>query len=272
MAPSLDVITLAPPAVTDPRPLVFVHGALHGAWCWEDNFMPYFRDRGFTTIAFSLRSHGASTGDKHIRSIRISDYVQDLRSVVDGLAHPPVLIAHSMGGFVVQKFLESRAASEPTIPLAILISSVPPNGVIGFSARMLRDHPLRFLQAVVTLKLSPMFNTPQLFRDAFMSKSLPLSEVRRHQERCGEESFAAFLDLLVMDLPKPKNVTTPIVVIGGARDVAISASESKRTARAYNTEAKIFDIAHDMMLEPNWEEVAQYILDELSRTAPGVTS
>ena len=39
--------------------------------------------------------------------------------------------------------------------------------------------------------------------------------------------------------------------------------EIEDTARAYNTDAEIFPMAHDMMLENGWEDVAQRILEWL---------
>jgi pimeloyl-ACP methyl ester carboxylesterase len=52
--------------VTQRSPILFVHGAWHGAWCWE-NFLPYFADRGYGAYAVSLRGHGASQGRDRIR-------------------------------------------------------------------------------------------------------------------------------------------------------------------------------------------------------------
>lgn len=41
-------------------PVVLVHGAWHGAWCWEKNFLDYFPARGWETHAFSFRGHGTA--------------------------------------------------------------------------------------------------------------------------------------------------------------------------------------------------------------------
>jgi len=43
-----------------PVPLLFVHGAWHAAWCWDEHFLGFFADRGFRAVAVSLRGHGAS--------------------------------------------------------------------------------------------------------------------------------------------------------------------------------------------------------------------
>ncbi|MGB2811055.1 MAG: alpha/beta fold hydrolase, partial [Mycobacterium sp.] len=48
----------------------------------------------------------------------IADYVEDVKSVADDLPTRPVVIGHSMGGLVVQKYLESNAA-----PAGVLMAS-----------------------------------------------------------------------------------------------------------------------------------------------------
>ena len=44
------------------------------------------------------------------RKCSIADYVDDVASVADTLQARPAMIGHSMGGFVVQKYLESHEA------------------------------------------------------------------------------------------------------------------------------------------------------------------
>lgn len=35
-------------------PLVFVHGSFHAAWCWAENWLPFFSQRGYDCYALSL--------------------------------------------------------------------------------------------------------------------------------------------------------------------------------------------------------------------------
>jgi len=59
-------------------------------------------------------------------------------------------------------------------------------------------------------------------------------------------------------------VRSPIHVIGAAEDAIVTGYELKATARAYRTEAMVFDnVAHDMMLDPNWRVVADGIIRRL---------
>ena len=68
------------------------------------------------------------------------------------------------------------------------------------------------------------------------------------------------MDGLVLNLPRPKRVSTPLLVLGAQDDRAHTAKEIRATARAYHTEAEFFpNMGHDMMLEPGWAAVAERI-------------
>ncbi|WP_290648164.1 alpha/beta hydrolase, partial [Aquisalimonas sp.] len=139
--PKLEVIH-RPPSTTRRRgvpPLLFVHGAYAGAWCWDEHFLPWFAAHGFDAYALSLRGHGASQGGEQLQQSSIRDYVADLRHVVEGMETPPVLIGHSMGGMVVQKYLEQFPASA-----AVLMASVPPGGLGSSIMRLATADPLVF--------------------------------------------------------------------------------------------------------------------------------
>jgi pimeloyl-ACP methyl ester carboxylesterase len=81
---------------------------------------------GYAAYAVSLSGHGGSPGRKQLDSFSILDYARDVASVVAALPAPPVLIGHSMGGFVVQKYLEEYQA-----PGAVLMCAVPPQGLMA---------------------------------------------------------------------------------------------------------------------------------------------
>ncbi|MCK7510983.1 MAG: lysophospholipase [Desulfobacterales bacterium] len=88
-------------------PILFIHGAWHGAWCWEEYFLPYFASKGYDAYALSLRGHGNSEGREGLRWWSISDYVDDVSQIVGQIHKIPILVGHSMGGLIVQKYLQS---------------------------------------------------------------------------------------------------------------------------------------------------------------------
>ena len=61
MSPELEIFRRSPTGKPKSKhPLVFVHGAYTGAWCWNEHFLTWFADRGFETVAFSLAEVAAA--------------------------------------------------------------------------------------------------------------------------------------------------------------------------------------------------------------------
>ena len=203
----------------------------------------------------SLRGHGASPTSKPVPSVSIADYVDDVRSVTDHLPAAPVLIGHSLGGFVVQKYLESQQA-----PVAVLLASAPPHGLCRFMLRSARRHPWLMAKATVTGNSVQMINTPARAREAFFSADAAEADIARWASRFQEESPRALLDTMLVHRVKPQRISTPLLVLGAGLDRLVTTKEVHATARAYRTEAEIFaGMGHDMMLEPGWSAVAERI-------------
>lgn len=241
-------------------PILFVHGMWHAAWCWAEHFLPYFAQHGYVSYALSLRGHGGSEGRERLRWTSLADYVSDVTQVVGGMDRPPVVVGHSMGGMVVQKYLESNRA-----PAAVLLASAPPQGVVAATVRVASRHPLAFLKANLTMSMYPLVKTPQLAREALFSAGMSEEKVRNYHARLQDESYRAYLDMMGLSLPRPKRVKTPLLALGAAEDSIFSPGEVEATARAYGTRAEVFpNMAHDMMLEDGWQTVTERILGWLN--------
>jgi pimeloyl-ACP methyl ester carboxylesterase len=251
----LEVIDKGAVSESHPAPLLFVHGAWHAAWCWDENFLSFFADKGYRAVALSFRGHGDSPTDKPLRICSVADYVEDVSSVADTLPTSPVVIGHSMGGLIVQKYLEKHAA-----PAGVLMTSIPPRGNLGNALRWIRQRPTHFAKMTFTGKALPYINPPQLARERFFSSHTPEDDVRKYAARLQEDSSRIGIDCLLLRLPRPTRVTTPLLVLGAEEDTAHTRKEILATARAYGTEAEFFpDMGHNMMLEPGWAAVAERI-------------
>jgi len=239
-----------------PVPLLFVHGAWHGAWCWDEHFLDFFADRGYACHALSLRGHGASPGRDRLRWTRIREYVSDIAETAAQLPTPPILIGHSMGGFAVQKYLERHTAAG-----AVLVAAVPPTGVLRVTLYVARRHPVLLAKVNATMRLGPLVGTPELARDLLFSACTPDEQVNTYQQRLQDESYLAFLDMLALDLVKSKHVDrVPMLVLGAEHDAVVTQRQIRRTAAVYGAEAEILPgLGHDVMLEPGWQAVAERI-------------
>jgi pimeloyl-ACP methyl ester carboxylesterase len=87
--------------------ILFVHGAGHAAWCWRDHFTGWFEALGYTVAAPDLPHHGDLNRDG-LKFTPLSAYVDAVAQEAVRLEPPLILIGHSMGGFIIQKYLECR--------------------------------------------------------------------------------------------------------------------------------------------------------------------
>jgi len=252
----LEMIALEPQSDERPTPILFVHGMWCAAWCWNEHFMPYFAERGYTCFAPSLRGHGSSEGRERLLWTSLADYVADIDQAVEEIGMAPILIGHSMGGVIVQKALENIRSSA-----AILLASGPPKGLLAATLRTARRYPAVTAQAVLRLDLRHIISTRDRFRESLFSDRLSDDKLGEYHERMQAESFRAYLDMIGFDLPQPQKVRTPMLVLGAIEDRMIAQSEVIATAMAYHTSAEFFPaIGHAMMLDVGWETVAERMI------------
>lgn len=239
------------------RPLLFVHGAFTGAWCWDEYFLTYFAAHGYRAHAVSLRGHGRSCGRDDLARASLRDYVADLTSAVSRLPDVPVLIGHSMGGMVVQQYLEDSSA-----PGAVLMASVPPQGLALCSGWLALADPWLFQQMSMLTMFGPAFGNRDVLRRAVFSPEMPEHLVDRYHARCQGESRRVVADMSGWDLPlRPLPMSMPLLVLGAERDLLMPPGMVHATARRHGRTAEIFPgMAHAMMLEAGWEGVARRIL------------
>ncbi|MFZ1162896.1 alpha/beta hydrolase [Mycobacterium sp.] len=251
----LELIDKGSATEVHPVPLLFVHGGWHGAWCWDEHFLDFFADRGFRAVAVSLRGHGNSATTKALNACSIRDYADDVHTVADRLGGSPVVVGHSMGGYVVQKYLENNE-----VPAGVLMASAPPQGSTSASLRMMRRHPWAVLKTNTFGETHDVVRTPRLARAHLFCRHTPQDIVDSCAERLQPESILAMKQMLSKRRIRPDRVLTPLLVLGAAEDGAFTSDEVAATAGAYHTQADfISGMGHNMMLEPGWRAVAEKI-------------
>lgn len=239
-------------------PILFLHGAWHGAWCWQKHFMPYFAQHGYETYAMSLRGHGNSPKDKAINAHSMGDYVHDLKQVVDSMERPPIIVAHSLGGFILQKYLEKYTCAG-----GVLLASVPPQGVLRFSLKLIFTKHYA-ISNLLRLNLGGLVTKNRRTRWAFFSDDLPEEAVSEYTSLMNGESFKAFLSLLVPRIKLNYHTKIPLFVLGAENDQIFTVKENHQTAKKYKAPVKIIQgMAHDMMLDTQHQQAADVILEWL---------
>ncbi len=261
---SLEVLQCQPAEPTGRLPVLFVHGTNCGAWVWQEHFLPYFASQGYAAYALSLSGHGGSHRREDLNWLGLSDYVRDLADVAARITPRPVLIGHSLGGLVVQKFIQSQK-----VPGAVLMASVPPSGLGPVAWRMGLIEPF-FLQRV-TLVQSLFDQAPGAFEtvsEMLYSDDMPQAAIRAYFDRWQPESKRIVTDIMWQPLPFfPKRLGFPVRVVAAEKDRLVDALAARETARYYHTDVEMVPgIAHAMMLEPRWRDVADRILAWLDRS------
>ena len=74
----LELIHQHPQKMKFKHPLLFLHGAFSGAWCWKENYLDYFASQGFECLALSLRGHGESKSHMPLDRLSLRDYQENI--------------------------------------------------------------------------------------------------------------------------------------------------------------------------------------------------
>ncbi len=99
--------------------IALVHGAYHGAWCWE-RLRPELERRGHRVVTMDLPTPDPQQG--------AADYAGAVEAALDAMpnpAGPPVLVGHSMAGLVIPIVATHR----PVHRLVFLTAFLPRPGV-----------------------------------------------------------------------------------------------------------------------------------------------
>lgn len=250
--PELDVIEKHPNEATQ-RPILFVHGANMSAWCWNEHFMSFFTELGHPTYAVSLRSHGNSDGHETVSTNSIADYVNDVKRVINKIGEEPILVGHSLGGLIIQKYIEKK-----TVPACILLAPVPEKGLLPSLMDLALYNPAFYTQ----LNLLQLFGTPftpiDLTRKSIFSGKVSDEIVIRYCAHMQPESPRALLDSLWLGLPSKQNpFDIPMLILGADEDAFFRPDHIEETAEAFKADYEnMMDTSHAMMLDSHWKQSA----------------
>jgi pimeloyl-ACP methyl ester carboxylesterase len=250
----LEVRQILPEGETDKPPLLFVHGAWHGAWCFAEHWMPEAAARGWPCYGVSLTGHGDSGGGEVLTLSWLGQYEDDIVATIDALPDAPVLIGHSMGGLLTQRV----AASDPRVRAAVLVASVPPGHHLGALPLLARHDPIGLARIVV--------GAPPRFRPrTFYGSATDEATASRHTARMTRESLLATHQLV---LPRrPRVPSCPTLVLGGGDDRLVSPNAVLRTARTMGTRPHMFrGMGHNLMLDDDWRAPLELTLEWLETT------
>ncbi len=230
---------------------MLLHGSAHGAWCWE-HWLGALPALGREAYAPSLRNHpGSYAVDDETYRLRttVDDYADDAAAVAAHIGRPAVVIGHSLGGIVVQRFAQRHLAAGGALAGLVLLTAAPP-GQLG----PLRDAPL---PTDVPYAIAREEARARYFHD------VDPDVVKRALERLVPESPSVTNSYSIgAGVPiAPEELACPMLVVSAEHDHSVVPRDD-RIARYYGADYHLHPgIGHDVMLERKWAEVLQVVLD-----------
>ncbi len=247
--------------------IVMIHGMWGGAWYWE-NYAEYFEKKGYHCIRPTLRFHDMEPNkvpNPQLGTTSLLDYAEDLEKEIRKLDTTPILMGHSMGGLLTQ-ILGSRGLAK----VLVLLTPASPHGIMALTPSVIRSfwsaltkwgfwrkpHRQTFNEAVYSmLHLLPGEEQKETFDKFVYESGLAAYEI----------GFWLFDSKRASKVDESK-VTCPVLVVAGTEDRITPASVVRKVAQKYkavSTYKEFANHAHWVIMEPGWEEIAEYILDWL---------
>ena len=224
-----EVLSAEPPAGENQPPILFVPGPGHGARIFAEHWLGHTASRGWEAHAVSARAGGD-----------LRAYAHDVVQVAAGLPRQTVLVGHGAGALIV-----ARALGRYPARAAVLVAPVLDRWATLGAA--LRVNPAGALPAVFGGKLR--LNRRQLGADPAGIQPARLPAERR--------------------LPAPVG-GPPVLIVGSPDDRVVPRSSLDRTAARYGGAPLLFPgMGHQLMLQPNWVEPIDAILDWLAKELAG---
>ena len=246
------------PEESDHPPLVFIHGAFAGAWTWAEHFLGYFAGQGFSCHAINLPGRKGMDDYPKLHDFGIQDFVDAVVGLIDDLPRPPILIGHSMGGFVAQ-----RVAQERDVAGAVLMSTVPPTGLVGPSVALAISRPMLIWEISRIESFGEPLDSLETLHQSIFNSHVPKAVSERLLPWFQMESRRAVIDMHTVVIPPLAGLRgKPVLVLGAEHDNLIPPAFVYGTAAFLGTQAHIFDgMGHAVMLEVEWQEAAEAIAD-----------
>ena len=245
-----------------------IHGMWGRGWYWQ-NYKKVFERAGYRCVTTTLRYHDmdpTASPDPRLGSTSLLDYAQDLEQEIRQLGVKPIVVGHSMGGLLAQ-ILGSRGLAKALV----LLTPASPSGINPIRLSVLRS----FLSVALRWGFwrRPMRQTRNEAVYSMLQLLSP-AEQRDAYERFVYESGRAFCEIGFWPLDfrgaarvDEKKISCPMLVVGATQDRITPASVVRRVAKKYRDVATYKEFpnhAHWVVGEPQWEEVADFVLKWLA--------
>ncbi|MDH5638715.1 MAG: alpha/beta hydrolase [Nitrospinota bacterium] len=249
--------------------IFMIHGMWAGSWVFE-KYAPFFEERGYKCVAVDMLYHDVDPKAPPVPELGttgLQDFADHLEEQIRKLPEPPIIMGHSMGGLLTQ-ILAARGLGKAYV----LLTPGFPSGIMGLRWSVIRSMwEVLLLWGFWRKPFRPSFDS--MVYSAF--QNTPVDEQRRFFDRMVYDSGRAVFEIGFWLFDRGKGsavdeakVTAPMLVIGAGRDRTMPAAAVRDVAAKYAHVSEYHEfpeMAHNVMGEQGWEQVAGYAHDWLKK-------
>lgn len=255
--------------------IIMIHGLWETGACW-DNFRNFFELNGYNCITPTLPFHDLKPGeqpDSSLAKMGVKDYLTYVKGEIAGLDAPPILMGHSGGGLLSQLL-----TADLDVKALVLLCSAVPRGIFKLDSDMFKcfwglvkrgiifsDRPVRL--TFEEAQYAVFNNIPEAMQRTEYDKM-----VYESAKVVKEMGFWPALGMgEKVTLVDESKIHCPVLVLAGCQDRITPLSFQRKLAEKLNAEYREFpEMAHFMIGEKGWEDVADYIFVWLNELFTGL--
>ncbi len=231
---------------------VLVHGAWHGAWCW-DKVVPLLEAEGHSVTAVDLPGHGDDATP--LAGLTQAEYGRRVVDAVEAAGEPVILAGHSMGGMAI-----TQAAEYVPDKIAALVYVCAFLPGPGDSLMTLADNDpgAQVIPNLVVDEAAGLCEVAPAARVVCFYEECDPADAAAASERLGPESLAAFAAPVAVTEERAGSVRR--IYVECVRDHAISITKQREMWGARPCErVETIDTDHSPFLSRP-EELAVHLL------------
>ena len=246
--------------------VIFIHGMWDGPGVWGD-YKKHFEANGFKTLAPALKHHDVKIGDpppEGLGTTSLTDYADGIVDLVNSLDHPPIIVAHSLGGLVAQ-----LVAARCKLACVVALCPAPPAGIFALRFSTLKIFGRISLTWAYWRK--PTFPTYKEMRYGVFNR-ISEADAQKGFQNCLWGSGLALFEIGNWAFDKTKasrvdvdKISCPVLIFGAQYDHIVPASLCRAAAKRYPAGAceyvELPDHAHWVLGEDGWEKIADRCID-----------